>query len=125
MTRGTDLRQPSVFVAVDDLQPGMPVAEDVFDQQGRMLMAAGTELTERHLRACQLWGISGIRVRAEGLPAEAAGREPTPEQYAAAEAETQQRFRNTDRTHPLMVELVRLCILRAVDRATGDGGPRG
>jgi len=121
MTRALDVRHPSVLVPVDDLQPGMPVAEDVFDQQGRMLMAAGTELTERHLRACQLWGITGIRIRAEGLPGEVAAQGPTPEQYAAAEAETERRFRNTDRNHPLIVELVRLCIIREADRAARDG----
>ncbi len=122
MTRDLDVRHPSVLVLVDDLQPGMPVAEDVFDQQGRMLMPAGTELTERHLRACQLWGITGLRVRAAGLPGEAAAQGPTPEQYAAAEAEIERRFRNTDRNHPLIVELARLCIIRAAERAAGEGG---
>jgi hypothetical protein len=121
MTRALGQPTATVLLAVDDLQPGIAVVEDVFDPQGRLLMSAGTELTERHLRACQLWGITRIRVRAEGVPAEAAG--PTPEQMAQAELETRSRFRNTDPTHPLLVELFRLCVIRAADRATGRGTP--
>lgn len=122
MTRGLDRRpEPSVLLAVDDLVPGIPVVEDVYDQQGRLLMSAGTELTERHLRACQLWGITMIRVRAEGLPGEAVAAGPTPEQLAVAESEARQHFRNTDQTHPLVVELFRLCVSRAADRAAGRG----
>ncbi len=122
MTRGLDRRTaPSVLLAVDDLHPGVPVVEDVYDQQGRLLMSAGTELTERHLRACQLWGITRVRVRAEGLAEEAIPEGPTPEQLAAAELATQQRFRNTDPAHPLVMELFRLCVIRAADCAAGGG----
>jgi len=109
---------------VDDLQPGMPVVEDVYDQQGRLLMSAGTELTERHLRACLLWGITGIRVQAEGLPFDSGDRGPTLEQIAAAEVQTAHRFRHTDREHPVIRELYRLCLTRAADRAA-DPGPHG
>lgn len=122
MTRTVDSRPAaSVLLPVDDLHLGMPVVEDVHDQQGRLLMSAGTELTERHLRACRLWGITAVRVRAEGLPEEAAPPGPTPEQYAAAELETRQRFRNTDTAHPAVQELFRLCVIRAADRAARAG----
>lgn len=122
MTRRADERPlPSVLLPVDDLQLGMPVVEDVYDQQGRLLMSAGTELTERHLRACRLWGITRVRVRAEGLPAEMEPAGPTPEQYAAAERATEQRFRNTDAAHPVVQELFRICVIRAADRAARAG----
>lgn len=115
----------SVPVGVDDLQAGMVLAEDVFDQQGRMLMPVGTELTDRHLRACQLWGIMSIRIRAEGAGPEAVLHAPTPEQYAAAEAATRQRFRLNDLTHPLVAELFQVCLTQAADRACDAGGQHG
>lgn len=122
MTRAPGQRSAAtVLLAVDDLQPGIAVVEDVYDPQGRLLMSAGTELTERHLRACQLWGITRVRVRTEGLPAEAEAEGPTPGQIAQAELETRARFRNTDQTHPLMVELFRLCVIRAANRVAGRG----
>lgn len=122
MTRAVGQRPAAtVLLAVEDLQPGIAVAEDVYDPQGRLLMSAGTELTERHLRACQLWGITRVRVAAEGLPPEAEAAGPSPEQIARAELETRARFRNTDPAHPLVVELFRLCVLRAADHAAGRG----
>lgn len=122
MTRGQGQGPAAtVLLAVDDLHPGIAVVEDVYDPQGRLLMSAGTELTERHLRACQLWGITRVRVRAEGLPPETEAGGPTPEQIAQAELETRARFRNTDPAHPLVVELFRLGVIRAADRLAGGG----
>lgn len=126
MSRDLGTRSPaSEPVGVDDLQAGMILAEDVFDQQGRMLMPVGTELTDRHLRACQLWGIMSIRIRSEGAGAEVSARVPTPEQYAVAEATTRHRFQLNDLTHPLAAELFQICLERAADRACDDGGRDG
>ena len=108
-------RGPRPTVSVDDLEPGMVLGEDVHDAQGRLLMPKGTVLTERHLRAFQLWGILSVLV----LGPE--GEEPppapiSPELLARAEELVRRRFRNNDPTHPLIAALIAACTLREARR---------
>lgn len=108
-------------VASDDLEAGMTLAEEVRDQQGRLLMPAGTALTDRHLRAFQLWGILSVRIRA----AEAGAPDPSDpplsaEELSLGEAIVRGRLRNTDAGHPLIAELIRLCTEREARRLARD-----
>ena len=100
----------TAVVPVDDLAPGMVLGEDVTDPQGRLLLPSGTSLTERHLRAFQMWGVMGVKLRGVG---EADQSEPvTPEQLSRAVEAIQPRFRHNDRDNPLMAEVFRLCAER-------------
>jgi hypothetical protein len=106
----------AVQVAVDDLEPGMLLAEEVRDQQGRLLMPAGTELTDRHLRACQLWGILGVRIRSANAEPDPADLPVSAELLAEAETLVRDRLRGHDAAHPLTAELIRICSLRTARR---------
>ncbi len=112
-------RQPT---PVDDLAPGMILGENVHDGQGRLLMPADTELTERNLRAFQLWGIMAVRVRgAEGEGP--AVPEVSAEALAAARERVLPRFAHNDVHHPLIAMLVEVCAQReAMRMAGGDHG---
>jgi len=105
---------------VDDLAPGMVLGESVHDGQGRLLMSAGTELTERHVRAFRLWGIMSVRVRGadgeeEALP------DISPEAMAAARERILPRFARNDLQHPLIAVLLDECARRDARRmATGS-----
>ncbi len=112
------------IVAVDDLQAGMLLADEVRDQQGRLLMPAGTELTDRHLRAFQLWGIISVRIRAADAEAAPAELPLTPEQLAQGEEVVRNRLRDDKAAHPLMAELIRLCTLREARRLAGGSHGR-
>ncbi|MBK9067969.1 MAG: hypothetical protein IPL76_14000 [Gemmatimonadetes bacterium] len=119
-------RVQGVPTPVDDLVAGMVIAEEVRDQQGRLLMPAGTALTDRHLRAFSLWGIMTIRVRGEGgADAEEAPLELTPEQVAEAEAIVRARFPVADLDHPFVAELLRLAALREARRLALEGRRHG
>ncbi len=50
-------------VACRELQTGMTVAEDVKDIHGRLLIPAGIDLTDKHLRALKLWGIPAVQIQ--------------------------------------------------------------
>lgn len=119
-------RVHGVPTPVDDLVAGMVIAEEVRDQQGRLLMPAGTALTDRHLRAFSLWGIMTIRVRGEGGADDAeAPLELTPEQVAEAEAIVRARFPVADLDHPFVAELLRLAALREARRLALEGRRHG
>lgn len=107
-------------VAVEDLEAGMVLADAVHDGQGRLLIQQETELTDRHLRAFQLWGIVSVKILA------AAGAEPepppiSPEILARAEETVRARFRHNDLQHPLIAAVFRLCVMREARRLAGQG----
>jgi hypothetical protein len=106
---GAPAGRAGVSVPVDDLAPEMVLAEDVRDQQGRLLIPAETALTDRHLRAFQLWGIASVRVKGAGV--EEVGPPPlSPELLAEAEATMAVRLRHNDPAHPMIAELRRCCV---------------
>ena len=106
----------STCVDMMDLEVGMVLSEDVFDPQGRLLLPADTVLTERHLRAFQMWGLAMIRIRGEeeGQPEPAA---ITPERLIEAEERVRPRFRHNDLGGALVDELFRYCVGREARRA--------
>ncbi len=98
-------------VGVDDLEAGMILAEDVHDQQGRLLLPSGSELTERHLRAFQMWGILTVKIRGAGE------EEPpelviSPEVLAAADAKVRERLRSQDLESPVIAEIFQFAVQR-------------
>lgn len=109
-------------ISVDDLEVGMALAEDVHDQLGRLLLPSGTTLTERHLRAFQMWGILTVKVRGIG---EAEAPEPviSPEIIAQAEALVLERMRHQDLTSPVIQEIIRFTVQREARRIAAADGP--
>lgn len=105
----------ATVVSVDDLEAGMVLADEVRDQQGRLLMPSGTELTDRHLRAFQLWGILSVRITS-GDASEPAEPPVSAADLEAARALVTGRLRHTDAAHPFIAELVQLCTLREARR---------
>lgn len=55
------------ILSLEDVQPGMVLAEAVTNHQGRVLLAAGRRITERSLNLFRSWGVLSVVVRgAEG-----------------------------------------------------------
>ncbi|HTS87527.1 MAG TPA: hypothetical protein VMG41_03470 [Gemmatimonadales bacterium] len=113
-----------LLVGVDALHAGMVLAENVHDAQGRLLIPEGTELTDRHLRAFQLWGIPGVRVRQSDFE-QTPVRAPSPECLRQAEAAVRARFGAADLSHPMLSELFRICVQREATRLANLEGSRG
>lgn len=105
------------IVPIDNLAVGMLLGSDVCDRSGRMLLPAGAELTERHLKVFRTWGVIEADIEGEEgceaapLPA---GEDADPVRLAAAEESVLRIFRLNDREHPAIMELMRLCIARKV-----------
>lgn len=94
----------------------MVLASDVHDRSGRMLLGAGAELTQKHLVIFRTWGVLeadiaglGDDEAAEQIPADV-----DPQELVAAELALAPLFRQTNREHPAIVELMRLAALRKV-----------
>lgn len=108
-------------VALDAIKPGMVLGGDVKDRNGRILLTAGSEITEKHLRIFRMWGIHTVSVRdeigEEGPQEEASEIDPV--QFQVAEEKVKVLFRHHDLNHPFIKELFRLATLEYLAREEG------
>jgi hypothetical protein len=101
-------------VTLDNLTPQMILGADVRDRSGRLLLGAGTELTERHLYILRTWGV--VEVEIVGIEDECTDTK-APETIDQELLESIERtispiFYHTDRDHPAIKELMRMRITR-------------
>ena len=109
---------------LDDLKPGMKLSADLLETGGRLLLPAGTELTDRHLRYFQMWGV--LEAEIEGQEGETAPPAPVdPAVQAAVEARLADLFRHTDRNHPAVAQVFSHCVAREICRSAGGGADVG
>lgn len=47
------------------LKPGMVTEAAVYDQQGTMLIKAGEELSEKHIRVLKSWGVATVNIQGQ------------------------------------------------------------
>ncbi len=92
----------------------MVLATDLHDRNGRLLLKAGTELTDRGLYLLRTWGAVEADIANCDDDRETA---PTadaidPELLASIEARLTPLFRHTDLDHPAIRELLRIRILQ-------------
>ncbi|MCX8117550.1 MAG: hypothetical protein N3G78_06455 [Desulfobacterota bacterium] len=110
-------------LALDAIKPGMVLGGDVKDRNGRILLSAGSEITEKHLRIFRMWGVHTVAVqdheRAE--PSSTGESEIDPVQFQAAEEKVRALFRHHDLNHPFLKVLFRLATLEYLSRGEGRG----
>ena len=102
----------------DQVRPGMILSAAVHDRNGRLLMVAGGELTDNHLRIFQTWGIPEVEVAGDQETGPAAlGEVATvdPEALRQAEEQVKKLFCRADTNHPVIKELMKLAIIRKVN----------
>ncbi len=108
---------------LDELKVGMKLAAPVTDPSGRLLLPAGNEITEKHLRIFKAWGVTEADVvgidRAQVTARELAQADPV--KLRESESAVTGIFKYVDRSHPAMVELMRLCTLRNLKKKGPDG----
>jgi hypothetical protein len=99
------------MINLDDVQPGMVLAQDVKDRAGRVLLTANTELTEGHIKIFKKWGILSADI--EGVSREEVAtnelRAMDPAAVEEARTKAEKLFSHADTSHPAMKELFMLC----------------
>ena len=99
---------------VDDIEPGMVLAEDLTSTEGRMLLPRGAVITDAHLRTCRVWGIVEAVIQGD----EDEDENPTsldqlhPEVLDACKILAAQRFVLNPSSHPVVQEMAKLYVLR-------------
>lgn len=100
------------IVALEQLEPGMELAADVFDQDGAVLLTEGTPLTSQHLGLLARGHISRVAVKRQSL----ARTSFPPEIQAAAEAQVKTWFLHVDGSLPVAKVIRKAAVHRAAAR---------
>lgn len=98
------------IIDIQRAEPGVVLAADVKDKRGNILLRAGAELTEAHLRSLSMWGVRTLDIEADEDV-----RDPLadldPDVLAEAEAEVAERFRPVEfRDHPFLDALLECAV---------------
>ena len=108
-------------INLENLRPGMILARDAKDLNGRVLLVAGKEITEKHLRVLKIWGVSEAEIQGinqEEVVAESVSQ-VDPASLQEAEKKARTLFVYTDPKEPVVAELVRLTVMRFLRADSG------
>lgn len=98
------------IVHTNNLKPGMVLAEEVRDVNGRLLLSKGSGIQPSHLRIFKIWGITEVNVIGD------IGHKNRPEPYVQPELiekirdKTLSKFSRADMDHPALKEIFRLSV---------------
>lgn len=104
-------------VLLDNIETGMELKSDVVDRQGRVLLKAGVELSEKHLRVFSTWGVLEIEI-VGGADAEEVKKVYSPELVVEAKQYLDKLFQHNDLTHPVIQKLTDYCQIQYMDSKT-------
>ncbi len=102
------------LIIINDITPGMILAQNVQDSNGRILLREGMELTIRHIRIMKTWGVADADIK--DLSSEEAEDQSMaqfdPALLKKAELKADQLFKKSNLNHPVVHELYRQWVLR-------------
>ena len=114
-------------IDVCELEPGMVLANDLSDQNGRFLLGKGVKLTSKHLKIFKMWGV--VEANIEGISEKDVDAKRTahmdPAILGAADRLTRERFIHTDLEHEAIRQLFHICVLRKAQEITNGPHPAG
>jgi len=104
------------IINLEDIQIDMILASDIKERSGRVLLAEGSKISEKHLRVFKMWGITEADIKGIEKEELAANVIAHLDQNLFREVETQtrERFCHVDMEHSFSKELFRLLTLRLV-----------
>ena len=97
-------------VPTDKLKPGIILAEEVRDINGRLLLAKGNEIDDNHIRIFKIWGVSEVTVEGQAQNSDKFDPELNPEIFEKAYDRVRALFRHTDLEHPVVKKLFNLAV---------------
>ena len=105
------------FISTNQIKPGMVLAADVLDTNGRLLLAKGKTIDASHMNIFKMWGVPEVSIeQGEGIPADTESKlDPGLMRQVAERLKTP--FAKNDLTHPAVAEIFRQAVLHRSRRA--------
>ncbi|HIJ86192.1 MAG TPA: hypothetical protein HPP97_00750 [Desulfuromonadales bacterium] len=102
-------------IALENLVPGMILAAEVRDRNGRLLLGEGAGLEAKHLFIFRTWGVVEADIAGvEGADTTVFPDSVTGEKIDQAKNRLLPLYCHTDLEHPVISELLRLAVIREV-----------
>jgi hypothetical protein len=104
------------IIPIDRLEAGMTLKSDVCDRSGRLLLPLGAELADKHLKIFRTWGVNEADILRDSDESDEEGTilsdDIDPLVRAEAEEAVAGMFRRNDPQHPMIKELMKICLQR-------------
>ncbi|MBF0118276.1 MAG: HDOD domain-containing protein [Desulfobacterales bacterium] len=108
-------------ISVEKLVPGMIIAQDIYDRNGRYILGKSSALTPRHLQIMKIWGILEVQVEGEIDKSDNFKSFTNSPLFKQAEKITKWRFQFTSLKDDVTNELFQVCVKRLSEQiAKGD-----
>lgn len=106
---------------LNQLKPGMVLSRNVANFSGVLLLKSGKILKARDIKNFKAWGITDTFVQEPHSEGAYQEDEPMvdPQLLKEAEEESRALFRHTNSSHPIIMELQRLCTMNKVQKKAG------
>jgi len=98
-------------MTISDLKEGMILAKEVTSPTGQLLLKGGAPITDKHLRAFKMWGISEFEIEIEGEN-QVTKSEFSSEILAKADQALQLRFYGSNLSNPVLNKIYSFCLNR-------------
>jgi len=108
---------------LNQLKPGMVLSRDVTNFSGVLLLKSGKSLKAKEIKNFKAWGIPETFVQEplmKGVSCQEKAPPIDPKLLQEAEAESAALFRHSNASHPIVVELKRLCTMKKVKQRTSS-----
>lgn len=89
-------------ILLDQAQPGMVLEQPVSNTNGRVLLPAGCEINEKHIKAMKMWGIVDLCVKGNAEGGESQPSAVTPDKLEEAKTCVAEAFKHANLGTPIM-----------------------
>jgi len=107
-----------VILKIDELKPGMILAESVYNRPGSLLLEKNTSLTKRRIWMLKTWGID--KVRLEGNPKEGGNTVSETELEAKETIEKELRAKFEGTIDDPVMEIIMKAAARQLQKSLSD-----
>ncbi len=113
------------FLSIDQLKPGMVLATDVTDANGRLLLSEGQAIAPKHLNIFKMWGVPEVQIASDEGSENAATPAVNPDALRRVAESLKPAFAQNDLTHPAVAEIFRQAVIHRSRRPNRHPpGPR-
>ena len=111
------------YIAVENLEQGMVLDEDIHDINTRLLLSKGQKIAQKHIRILKIWGVMGVSV--VGRPKNKAAETPAmdDENVERVKDAINLVFQNADLNHSVLREIYKTSLIHRLKGTFGSVPP--
>ena len=97
-------------IAVNELEPGMVLSEDVLDVNTRLLLSKGQKIIPKHIRVLKIWGVNEVNIVGDAKDVTKIIPPSDPEKESRVKEAVDIVFRHLNHEHPILNQIHRVSL---------------